>query len=106
MSDQMSTLQALAGIAMWLFIITAIVRRRNKSSRPAGDALRPEIARTEGEGVVIAEACSACGATIPNHQPEAHANVSYRCPVCRLELVRNATTGKLTPAPIEPAGNV
>jgi hypothetical protein len=50
--------------------------------------------------------CPACSSVIrqpERGEPVPRVGVVYRCPVCRLELVRDEETGKLTIAPLPPA---
>jgi hypothetical protein len=43
----------------------------------------------------------ACQTAIQHHEPEARVGVVYRCNVCRLELVKEITTGQLALAPYQ-----
>jgi len=47
--------------------------------------------------------CPACGGRIRHNEidPAPRPNVVYRCPVCRLELVLDPQTGKLTVTPMK-----
>jgi rubredoxin len=44
--------------------------------------------------------CPACGSLIQHHEEAPRPNVVYRCNVCRLELVVDPETGKMTLAPL------
>ena len=46
--------------------------------------------------------CPACETVIQHREAEPQPKSVYRCPVCRLELVRDAQSGKLTLAPVQP----
>jgi endogenous inhibitor of DNA gyrase (YacG/DUF329 family) len=46
--------------------------------------------------------CPACGSDIRRTEETPRPGVVYRCHVCRLELVLDATTGRLTVAPFSP----
>ena len=47
--------------------------------------------------------CPACGVHIRHNEidPAPRLGVVYRCPICRLELVLDASSNKLTVAPLK-----
>lgn len=44
--------------------------------------------------------CPACRMTIQHREDVPRPNVVYRCHICRLELVNDPVTGKMTIAPL------
>jgi len=46
--------------------------------------------------------CPACGTDIRHTEDTPRPGVVYRCHICRLELIRDAMTGRLTVAPFPP----
>ena len=46
--------------------------------------------------------CPACGTSIHHRNETVGQRMTYRCAVCRLELVADADTGKMTVAPLPP----
>lgn len=58
----------------------------------------------------MAWTCPACDSTVHHTEDAPRPGIIYRCPVCRLELVTDPASGKMTVAPMpgekrQPTGN-